>query len=109
MCIRDRYMGQCIEYKISIAQATSQEPTVADLETKIRNNYLEIVNNDETEALFEITGMTPATLSSLSQSSLSTPYMLSLIHISEPTRPLYISYAVFCLKKKKTQIHYPGN
>ena len=25
---------------------------------------------------------------------------LSLIHISEPTRPLYISYAVFCLKKK---------
>ena len=26
---------------------------------------------------------------------------LSLIHISEPTRPLYISYAVFCLKKKK--------
>ena len=25
---------------------------------------------------------------------------LSLIHISEPTRPLYNSYAVFCLKKK---------
>eukprot|EP00831_Metopus_contortus_P016699 TRINITY_DN17039_c0_g1_i2.p3 TRINITY_DN17039_c0_g1~~TRINITY_DN17039_c0_g1_i2.p3 ORF type:complete len:107 (-),score=31.12 TRINITY_DN17039_c0_g1_i2:52-372(-) len=28
-------------------------------------------------------------------------FFLSLIHISEPTRPLYISYAVFCLKKKK--------
>src|SRR5674536_228270 len=28
-------------------------------------------------------------------------YMLSLIHISEPTRLLSISYAVFCLKKKK--------
>eukprot|EP00658_Telonema_sp_P-2_P020597 TRINITY_DN18158_c0_g1_i1.p1 TRINITY_DN18158_c0_g1~~TRINITY_DN18158_c0_g1_i1.p1 ORF type:complete len:101 (+),score=6.18 TRINITY_DN18158_c0_g1_i1:192-494(+) len=28
---------------------------------------------------------------------------LSLIHISEPTRLLSISYAVFCLKKKKTQ------
>ena len=27
-------------------------------------------------------------------------YELSLIHISEPTRPLYISYAVFCMKKK---------
>ena len=26
--------------------------------------------------------------------------MLSLIHISEPTRPRLISYAVFCLKKK---------
>ena len=25
---------------------------------------------------------------------------LSLIHISEPTRPLYSPYAVFCLKKK---------
>ena len=25
---------------------------------------------------------------------------LSLIHISEPTRPDLISYAVFCLKKK---------
>eukprot|EP00831_Metopus_contortus_P031817 TRINITY_DN25860_c0_g1_i1.p1 TRINITY_DN25860_c0_g1~~TRINITY_DN25860_c0_g1_i1.p1 ORF type:complete len:139 (-),score=22.17 TRINITY_DN25860_c0_g1_i1:53-469(-) len=30
---------------------------------------------------------------------------LSLIHISEPTRPLYISYAVFCLKKKKKTNH----
>eukprot|EP00658_Telonema_sp_P-2_P039758 TRINITY_DN283_c0_g3_i2.p1 TRINITY_DN283_c0_g3~~TRINITY_DN283_c0_g3_i2.p1 ORF type:complete len:208 (-),score=30.60 TRINITY_DN283_c0_g3_i2:80-703(-) len=28
-------------------------------------------------------------------------YWLSLIHISEPTRLLSISYAVFCLKKKK--------
>ena len=32
---------------------------------------------------------------------LSPGMYLSLIHISEPTRPLYISYAVFCLKKKK--------
>eukprot|EP00658_Telonema_sp_P-2_P029162 TRINITY_DN22226_c0_g1_i7.p1 TRINITY_DN22226_c0_g1~~TRINITY_DN22226_c0_g1_i7.p1 ORF type:complete len:146 (+),score=38.27 TRINITY_DN22226_c0_g1_i7:70-507(+) len=29
------------------------------------------------------------------------PVLLSLIHISEPTRLLSISYAVFCLKKKK--------
>eukprot|EP00658_Telonema_sp_P-2_P063535 TRINITY_DN52294_c0_g1_i1.p1 TRINITY_DN52294_c0_g1~~TRINITY_DN52294_c0_g1_i1.p1 ORF type:complete len:103 (+),score=16.41 TRINITY_DN52294_c0_g1_i1:95-403(+) len=29
---------------------------------------------------------------------------LSLIHISEPTRLLSISYAVFCLKKKKSII-----
>ena len=28
-------------------------------------------------------------------------YYLSLIHISEPTRQAEISYAVFCLKKKK--------
>ena len=30
---------------------------------------------------------------------------LSLIHISEPTRLLSISYAVFCLKKKNITIH----
>ena len=30
-------------------------------------------------------------------------YALSLIHISEPTRQAEISYAVFCLKKKKTK------
>ena len=32
-------------------------------------------------------------------------YILSLIHISEPTRLLSISYAVFCLKKKKNSLH----
>ena len=31
----------------------------------------------------------------------SNGHTLSLIHISEPTRPERISYAVFCLKKKK--------
>src|SRR5659263_736282 len=33
-------------------------------------------------------------------------YDLSLIHISEPTRLGMISYAVFCLKKKKTYIKH---
>src|SRR5674476_475163 len=32
---------------------------------------------------------------------LQSPHDLSLIHISEPTRQAEISYAVFCLKKKK--------
>ena len=34
--------------------------------------------------------------------TIANSYYLSLIHISEPTRPRLISYAVFCLKKKKT-------
>eukprot|EP00658_Telonema_sp_P-2_P005178 TRINITY_DN11946_c0_g1_i4.p1 TRINITY_DN11946_c0_g1~~TRINITY_DN11946_c0_g1_i4.p1 ORF type:complete len:144 (+),score=60.16 TRINITY_DN11946_c0_g1_i4:94-525(+) len=34
---------------------------------------------------------------------------LSLIHISEPTRLLSISYAVFCLKKKKKKINSEYN
>ena len=33
--------------------------------------------------------------------------MLSLIHISEPTRPSEISYAVFCLKKIFLMIRRP--
>src|SRR5680860_1641734 len=32
-------------------------------------------------------------------------WYLSLIHISEPTRRTPISYAVFCLKKKKKKTH----
>src|SRR5674476_1459185 len=35
-----------------------------------------------------------------------TPVTLSLIHISEPTRQAEISYAVFCLKKKKKREKY---
>ena len=31
---------------------------------------------------------------------------LSLIHISEPTRLLSISYAVFCLKKKNSETRH---
>ena len=34
--------------------------------------------------------------------SLESALRLSLIHISEPTRLGMISYAVFCLKKKKS-------
>ena len=35
--------------------------------------------------------------------SIQAVQVLSLIHISEPTRHAQISYAVFCLKKKKNQ------
>src|SRR5678815_1477367 len=40
-----------------------------------------------------------ATRTKLSWSVRETVWFLSLIHISEPTRLLSISYAVFCLKK----------
>eukprot|EP00658_Telonema_sp_P-2_P077829 TRINITY_DN7136_c0_g1_i2.p1 TRINITY_DN7136_c0_g1~~TRINITY_DN7136_c0_g1_i2.p1 ORF type:complete len:347 (+),score=52.75 TRINITY_DN7136_c0_g1_i2:366-1406(+) len=49
-----------------------------------------------------ITTTTPSTTASTTTTT--SPYsalILSLIHISEPTRLLSISYAVFCLKKKK--------
>src|SRR5450756_2280639 len=41
----------------------------------------------------------PLLLSPASQTAFMTFLRLSLIHISEPTRPGMISYAVFCLKK----------
>ena len=37
----------------------------------------------------------------IARSLVMQPDLLSLIHISEPTRLGMISYAVFCLKKKK--------
>src|SRR5665647_3154524 len=49
-----------------------------------RNNYFDFIFNSFWVALW------------------STVFSLSLIHISEPTRRTPISYAVFCLKKKKT-------
>ena len=36
-------------------------------------------------------------------------WLLSLIHISEPTRQAEISYAVFCLKKKKQKKNIKAN
>src|SRR5660398_213612 len=39
----------------------------------------------------------------LAQPAPFSPFLLSLIHISEPTRLRRISYAVFCLKKKKKE------
>ena len=39
----------------------------------------------------------------VAQDTMHMGLLLSLIHISEPTRQAEISYAVFCLKKKKTE------
>eukprot|EP00831_Metopus_contortus_P016244 TRINITY_DN16789_c0_g1_i3.p1 TRINITY_DN16789_c0_g1~~TRINITY_DN16789_c0_g1_i3.p1 ORF type:complete len:183 (-),score=45.79 TRINITY_DN16789_c0_g1_i3:2-550(-) len=54
------------------------------------DNFRPLDIGDSNNSGYEVVGL-----------NLETLYILSLIHISEPTRPLYISYAVFCLKKKK--------
>eukprot|EP00831_Metopus_contortus_P019457 TRINITY_DN18443_c0_g1_i2.p2 TRINITY_DN18443_c0_g1~~TRINITY_DN18443_c0_g1_i2.p2 ORF type:complete len:104 (-),score=23.14 TRINITY_DN18443_c0_g1_i2:47-358(-) len=76
MCIRDRYMGSKLGTKSKDLQRSKASSC----------------------SLFKEAGASLFLV--LLKSSFMFHY-LSLIHISEPTRPLYISYAVFCLKKKK--------
>src|SRR5665647_3668492 len=68
-------------------KAFALEPSVTiNNQWSHRYTMVEVTGLDRTGLLYELT----ATLSKL----------LSLIHISEPTRRTPISYAVFCLKKK---------
>ncbi|CUX68995.1 hypothetical protein BN3590_03567 [Clostridium sp. C105KSO15] len=50
---------------------------------------------------FSALSVAPAAAVTLPFPNCDTAEALSLIHISEPTRLGMISYAVFCLKKKK--------
>src|SRR5678809_555409 len=67
---------------------------------------------DPEDARYSVIRYLPSTIENASGPHVSDPrtgeilesdiqYYLSLIHISEPTRQAEISYAVFCLKKKK--------
>src|SRR5450756_1802743 len=60
---------------------------------------------DEPGVVARVVGAPAVSVTSSACSTIGSPsmpaYRLSLIHISEPTRLGMISYAVFCLKKKK--------
>ena len=58
------------------------------------------VSEEETLIVVETSEAVPETDESMGAGGFF-GYNLSLIHISEPTRRTPISYAVFCLKKKK--------
>ena len=63
----------------------------SDIEKNIQVNvYLDPDSSDASKTVKELSGQIVANKD-----------YLSLIHISEPTRQAEISYAVFCLKKKK--------
>ena len=72
-------------------------------------NIVEILNSyHDLEQLVVVVSAMGKTTNAF-EKFLSLVYSLSLIHISEPTRLLSISYAVFCLKKKKkinTQMYH---
>ena len=54
-----------------------------------------------TTLVLTLTNLTISSLRRWTPAEIRIPIYLSLIHISEPTRLGMISYAVFCLKKKK--------
>src|SRR5665647_3850688 len=61
------------------------------------------VPSEASGALLTVKSLTKKSTWTLRQVTGPRLWYLSLIHISEPTRRTPISYAVFCLKKKKIQ------
>eukprot|EP00658_Telonema_sp_P-2_P045787 TRINITY_DN3379_c0_g1_i3.p2 TRINITY_DN3379_c0_g1~~TRINITY_DN3379_c0_g1_i3.p2 ORF type:complete len:105 (-),score=53.07 TRINITY_DN3379_c0_g1_i3:104-418(-) len=98
MCIRDRENAAIAEDVDEDADEWAHVavvPTVVELIVQARimpiDAYTDLFGEEAAASMFYPT-------------LLGTKYpgdILSLIHISEPTRLLSISYAVFCLKKKK--------
>src|SRR5674536_396836 len=72
---------------------------IDDTSTRVNGNnwYTQIICNPYYAAYFTVPHKNRETILDI--------LLLSLIHISEPTRLLSISYAVFCLKKKKKKNH----
>ena len=68
---------------------------------EINEGYINVVVNHTDEVCQVVLETLVVTLETMVES-------LSLIHISEPTRLLSISYAVFCLKKKNQDTN-PAN
>src|SRR5665647_3794767 len=62
----------------------------------VKNSYLPV---DDKESFATVHGRMAAAKAGIMKRQMD--LLLSLIHISEPTRRTPISYAVFCLKKKK--------
>ena len=81
MCIRDRFLThQTGNYPVTCFVSKPSRITLVEL--SIINTSYQKLPFGYTQRHVNVTG-------------------LSLIHISEPTRPERISYAVFCLKKKR--------
>eukprot|EP00658_Telonema_sp_P-2_P074847 TRINITY_DN64154_c0_g1_i1.p1 TRINITY_DN64154_c0_g1~~TRINITY_DN64154_c0_g1_i1.p1 ORF type:complete len:191 (+),score=31.94 TRINITY_DN64154_c0_g1_i1:114-686(+) len=95
-----RVVGDCPE----ITARVNGEPLVTSNFTSSSD-----VANENAQLIQEALSVAEAVLTVVSppQTRLRRPlevHLLSLIHISEPTRLLSISYAVFCLKKKNIKI-----
>ena len=81
-----------------------RETAVKAYKEKKQLNYTILVATDQTIKDYQTNGSAPWFFILDEQRVIQKAirgYGLSLIHISEPTRLGMISYAVFCLKKKK--------
>src|SRR5665647_694625 len=91
------FLGMCtfiaVSKKISTAMGLGIAVMMVQIITVPANNFIyHALLKENALSWMGITGVDLSFLALLS---------LSLIHISEPTRRTPISYAVFCLKKKK--------
>ena len=86
---KDFYFGRTLDYEFSYGDEIAVTP---------RNYVFDFRHSGKLENHYAIIGMAHV--------AGDYPLYLSLIHISEPTRRTPISYAVFCLKKKKTLVSH---
>eukprot|EP00826_Nyctotherus_ovalis_P032383 TRINITY_DN26095_c0_g1_i1.p1 TRINITY_DN26095_c0_g1~~TRINITY_DN26095_c0_g1_i1.p1 ORF type:complete len:130 (-),score=35.95 TRINITY_DN26095_c0_g1_i1:3-392(-) len=128
MCIRDRYSALTINFSdlLSNLQKNYKSENKGPIFSMFKNTHnLEENKNGSLQSPKKLDNLLNFTEAQKNRSNSLWPFpllslvhafgidlevdrdlgreFLSLIHISEPTRPLYISYAVFCLKKKKKQ------
>src|SRR5664279_1604817 len=87
--------GNMLPEEVSISQCT---PGVGLTPVIIKDAFL-LTSNLFVETILMMETYMQEKLAHMNQMNMD----LSLIHISEPTRRTPISYAVFCLKKKKTK------
>ena len=89
-------LSENAEYQYAKEQQSLIEGRIIDLESAISKAEVIDVKSVESDDI-----KFGATVEIEDDESGEKQLYLSLIHISEPTRPERISYAVFCLKKKK--------
>ena len=75
-------------------------PALALAARKLGPDARFIVHGDEAQITAALAGQSRSLAGQVEIRHTDKVIALSLIHISEPTRLLSISYAVFCLKKK---------
>src|SRR5450756_2940561 len=93
--------------------SADQVPTKTSHSTMLWHEWVVLIAGSTGSALRAVRPpnlhITPVVRRDLVYRASATGSLLSLIHISEPTRLGMISYAVFCLKKKKPNNYKTDN